>query len=41
MHYTMKGYRHLMNLFYEEPESWNLPFDKFTETLDELSKAES
>jgi len=38
---SMKGYRHLMDLFYAETESWNLPYDKFTETLDELSKAES
>ncbi|MHA1422544.1 MAG: Lrp/AsnC family transcriptional regulator [Candidatus Thorarchaeota archaeon] len=38
---SMKGYHHLMNLFYEETASWNLPYDKFNETLDELSKAES
>ena len=37
---SMKGYRYLMDLFYEETESWNLPYDKFTETIDNLTKKE-
>jgi hypothetical protein len=35
---SMKGYRHLMNLFYEETETWKLPYDEFNDVVDKLMK---
>jgi DNA-binding Lrp family transcriptional regulator len=38
---SMKGYRHLMNLFQDETHGWKLPYNEFTETVDRLTKEES
>jgi Lrp/AsnC family leucine-responsive transcriptional regulator len=37
---SMKGYQHLMNLFYEENETWRLPYDEFNTVVDRLIKEE-
>ncbi len=33
---SMKGYRHLMNLFCEETETWRLPYDEFNDVVNRL-----
>ncbi|TFH10659.1 MAG: winged helix-turn-helix transcriptional regulator [Candidatus Thorarchaeota archaeon] len=38
---SIKGYRHLMDLFYEGTESWRLPYDEFNDVVDRLTKEEN
>ncbi|MGY5860604.1 MAG: winged helix-turn-helix transcriptional regulator [Candidatus Thorarchaeota archaeon] len=35
-----KGYRHLMNLFYEKTGTWKLPYDEFSDLVDRIVKEE-
>ena len=38
---SSKGYRYLMDLFYEGTGSWRLPYDEFSDVVDRLTKEEN